>query len=32
LDLDEAVEYLSFNTFGMWAGESTPMILRKYDA
>ncbi len=32
LDLDEAVEYLSFNTFGMWAGEGTPMILRKFDA
>ncbi len=32
LDLDEAVEYLSFNVFGLWAGDSTPMILRKYDA
>ena len=32
LDLDEAVEYLSFNTFGLWAGEGTPMILRRFDA
>ena len=31
MDLDEAVEYLSVNTFGLWAGDGTPMILRRYE-
>ena len=25
---EEAVEYLSFNTFGSWFGDGTPLILR----
>ncbi|MBF84128.1 MAG: hypothetical protein CL489_06570 [Acidobacteria bacterium] len=31
LDYEGAVEYLSFNTWGMWAGDGTPMILRRYE-
>ena len=31
MDLDEAVEYLSVNTFGLWAGDGTPMLLRRYE-
>ena len=26
---DEAHEYISFNVQGLWAGEFTPMIMRK---
>ena len=29
LSYEDAVEYLSFNTFGAWLGESTPMIMRR---
>jgi len=32
LDLTEALEYLSHNTFCLWAGEGTPMIMRRFDA
>ena len=32
LELNEAVDYLSVNTFGLWAGEGTPMIMRRCDA
>ena len=30
LDYTEAVEYLSFNTWGAWLGDHTPLILRRY--
>ena len=29
MDYTEAYEYLSFNVEGLWAGEFTPMIMRK---
>ena len=32
LELNEAVDYLSVNTFGLWAGEGTPRIMRRFDA
>ena len=28
LSYEDAVEYLSFNTFGSWFGDGTPLILR----
>ena len=31
LDLEDAVEYLCHNTFCLWAGEGTPMIMRRFD-
>ena len=32
LSYEDAVDYLSFNTFGAWLGVGTPMILRAYSA
>ncbi len=29
MDYSDAYEYLSFNVEGLWAGEFTPMIMRK---
>ncbi len=29
MDYTEAYEYLSFNVEGLWAGEFTPMIMRR---
>jgi len=29
MSYEDAVDYLSFNTFGAWLGEGTPMILRR---
>ena len=28
MTVDEAWEYLSFNTWGAWLGESTPIVMR----
>jgi hypothetical protein len=30
LSYADAFDYLSFNTFGAWLGEGTPLILRAY--
>tara|TARA_B100001250_G_scaffold23293_3_gene19562 strand:- start:10554 stop:10862 length:309 start_codon:yes stop_codon:yes gene_type:complete len=30
-DTEGAIDYLSYNTWGLWAGEGTPMVLRRYD-
>jgi hypothetical protein len=30
MSYNDAVDYLSFNTFGAWVGEGTPLILRAY--
>jgi hypothetical protein len=27
-EVDEAYEYLCFNTFGAWMGEGTPIVIR----
>lgn len=32
MSYEDAVDYLSFNTFGAWLGVGTPMILRAYSA
>jgi len=30
MDYTDAIEYLSFNTWGAWLGDHTPLILRRY--
>ena len=29
MSYEDAVDYLSFNTFGAWLGDGTPLILRR---
>jgi hypothetical protein len=31
MDYDGAEEYLAFNTLDAWAGEMTPLFLKRYD-
>ena len=31
MDADEAMDYLSFNTWGSWMGENTPIVIRTFE-